>query len=72
MIILISIFMAIVIIGMGQSALMHFYGFMFGIILGLAFYPRLPSVTISDSVDKIFKIFAAGFIGLSIILALLI
>ena len=41
MIIIMVIFMAFMVIGFGVSALVHLYGFTFGILLGIAVYPRM-------------------------------
>jgi hypothetical protein len=41
MIIIMVLFMAFMLIGFGVSALVHLYGFTFGILLGVAIYPKI-------------------------------
>lgn len=42
MILMMVIFMGIMLIGFASSALVHLYGFTFGILIGVGIYPRMP------------------------------
>lgn len=42
MIVIMVVFMGIMLIGFASSALVHLYGFTFGILMGVALFPRLP------------------------------
>jgi len=42
MIIIMVIFMGFMLIGFAASALVHLYGFTFGILIGVALFPRMP------------------------------
>jgi hypothetical protein len=66
------IIMVIMIIGFSDAALVHFYALFFGLFFGLALYPRMPEVTINENLDKLFKIFSVGFLGLAILLGLIV
>ncbi len=37
-----SLFMIILVIGIDTGALLNLYGFIFGFLLGIGFYPKLP------------------------------
>lgn len=61
--------MAFMLIGFQTSALVHLYGFAFGILLGLAVYPKIMGYEFDPSLDKLFKVVAFGSIVLVVILA---
>jgi membrane associated rhomboid family serine protease len=66
------VIMVIMIIGFSKSALVHLYGLLFGILFGLALYPRMPEVAINENIDKLFKIFSVAFLGLAVLLGLIV
>jgi membrane associated rhomboid family serine protease len=66
------VMMIIMVMGVSTSALVHFYGLFFGLIFGLTLYPRMEVVNINENIDKVFKIFSAGFLGLAILLGLIV
>jgi hypothetical protein len=41
MIVIMVLFMGFMLVGFGQAALVHLYGFTFGILLGVAVYPKM-------------------------------
>ena len=66
------IFMAFMLVGFQASALVHLYGFAFGILLGIAVYPKVMGYELNPSLDKVFKGLAFGSILLVVILAVLL
>lgn len=66
------IIMVLMVLGISNTALVHFFALFFGLIFGLTLYPRMEVVNINENVDKLFKIFSAGFLGLAILLALVV
>ena len=66
------VFMAFMLVGFNTSALVHLYGFTFGILLGVAVYPKAMGHELNPSLDKIFKGIAFGSIILFVILALVL
>jgi membrane associated rhomboid family serine protease len=66
------ILLILMIIGFSKSALVHFFGLFYGLLFGVTLYPRMPEVNINANVDKLFKIFSAGFLGLAILLGLIV
>ena len=64
--------MAFMLVGFQASALVHLYGFAFGILLGIAFYPKVMGYELNPSLDKVFKGLAFGSILLVVILAVLL
>lgn len=71
MVVVMVIFMAFMLVGFSASALVHLYGFTFGILLGIAVYPTVRGHELNDSMDKIFKAVAFGCIILVFVLAAL-
>ena len=72
MVVVMVIFMAFMLVGFSASALVHLYGFTFGILLGIAVYPKVQGYELHDSLDKIFKFVAFGCIILVFVLAFLL
>lgn len=66
------IIMIVMIVGFSDAALIHFYGLFYGLLFGLTLYPRMPEVNINANVDKLFKIFSVGFLGLAVLLGLIV
>lgn len=60
------------ILGSSAAALVHFYGLFFGMIFGLTLYPRMEEVSINANIDKLFKIFSIGFLGIAVLLGLIV
>lgn len=71
MIFLMTFMILLMILGLTQSALIHFFGLCYGLLFGLAFYPRMPEAAIPPTLDKLLKIFSAAFLGLAVLLALI-
>lgn len=42
MILIMVVFMAFILVGFGTSALVHLFGFTFGVLLGISVYPKMP------------------------------
>lgn len=72
MVVVMVVFIAFMLIGFSASALVHLYGFTFGILLGIAVYPKVMGYELNSLLDKIFKGIAFGFIGLVILLAIIL
>ena len=72
MLIFMMIILTIVVIGFGSSLLIHLYGFLFGLLLGFGFYPRLDSSDCSGSISHILKLVSIGVVGLVIALAIIL
>jgi hypothetical protein len=70
MIFFFCIIVGIMILGSSSAALVHFFALFFGLLFGLALYPRREEVSINANIDKLFKIFSAGFLGLAVLLGL--
>lgn len=72
MVVLMVVFMAFMLVGFAAAALVHLYGFTFGILLGVAIYPKVMGYELNDSMDRIFKAICFGSIGLVVVLAVLL
>lgn len=42
-----TVFMLLLIVGFSPSGLIHFYGISFGLLFGLALYPRMPEASVN-------------------------
>jgi membrane associated rhomboid family serine protease len=71
LILMMTVITLLMIIGFTQAGLVHFFGICFGVLFGLALYPRMPEASINENLDKIFKIMAVAFLGLAVMLALI-
>lgn len=64
--------LSLAIIGSGASVLVHIYGYVFGMVIGLGFYPKHQESSITPNCGYILKILAGliilGVIALAIIL----
>lgn len=60
------------IIGIGSSLLVHLYGYVMGIILGLGFYPKLVPYWNAKPCNNIAKVAALAICVLIIALAILL
>jgi rhomboid protease GluP len=67
-----GVLMLFMVIGFVQSALINFVGLGFGMLFGLAFYPRMPEASVNVNIDKVLKIIVIGAFAIAILLALLI
>jgi membrane associated rhomboid family serine protease len=72
MIFFFCIIMIIMVVGISSSALIHFFGLFFGLLFGVTFYPRMEDANINANIDKLFKVFSAGFLGLAVLLGLIV
>jgi len=72
MVVVMVVFIAFMLIGFSASALVHLYGFTFGILLGIAVYPKVMGYEMNGYLDKIFKAIAFGSIVMVFILAALL
>ena len=72
MVVVMVVFIAFMLVGFSASALVHLYGFTFGILLGIAIYPKVAGYELNSFLDKLFKVIAFGFIGAVIVLAALL
>lgn len=72
MVVVMVVFIAFMLIGFTASALVHLYGFTFGILLGIAVYPKVMGHELNSFLDKIFKVIAFGSIIMVIVLAVLL
>ena len=63
---IITLFM---IIGFTNSGLIHFFGVAFGLLFGLALYPRMPEASTNSNLDKIFKVLSVAFLALAVLFA---
>lgn len=70
MVVLFVVLNGFMLLGFTSQALVHLYGFTFGILLGVAVYPKVRNYELSDSMDKIFKAITAGCIFLVVMLAI--
>jgi hypothetical protein len=64
--------MLVMIIMMGTTALLYFFALIFGLLFGLALYPRGPEAQMNENVDKLLKVFSVGFLGLAVLLGLIV
>lgn len=71
MVVIMVLFMAFMLVGFSASALVHLYGFTFGILMGVAIYPRVNGYELHSSLDKVFKFIAFGSILLVFVLAVI-
>jgi membrane associated rhomboid family serine protease len=67
-----GVLMLIMVIGFVQSAVINFVGLGFGLLFGLAFYPRMPEASVNVNIDKILKIVVVGCFSIAVLLAILI
>ena len=65
---IITLFM---IIGLSNAGLIHFFGLAFGLLFGLAIYPRMPEASINSNLDKIFKVLSVAFLALAVLFAMI-
>jgi hypothetical protein len=72
MVVVMVVFIAFMLIGFSASALVHLYGFTFGILLGIAVYPKVMGYELNSYLDKIFKAIAFGTIAMVFVLAALL
>lgn len=72
MIFFLMIMLIIMVIGMAQSALVYLFSLTFGLLFGLALYPRSENTMVNANIDKLLKIFSVGFLGLSVLLGLIV
>ena len=72
MIFILMIMLIIMVIGMTQSALVYLFSLTFGLLFGLALYPRSENTMVNANIDKLLKIFSVGFLALSVLLGLIV
>lgn len=60
MIVVMMIFLSLMVIGLGPALLIHLYGYLLGILLGVAFLPKHMETDLSPLCDKIMKAVAIG------------
>lgn len=71
-IIVMLIILSLMVIGVGQSVLIHLFGYVFGMLFGAGFYPKNIETDMKPFLQKIFMGLAIAIGALVIILALVI
>lgn len=68
----VNIMLLIMVIGSGSSALIHFFGFLYGFLISCAFCPRMGDANVNPIIDKLLMIFSIGFIAIAIFLCMIV
>lgn len=71
MMLILVVLLSFMAIGFSGSVVIHLYGYLFGMIIGLGFYPKHSQSCVTPFMDKIFKALAIGLVALVIVLAVL-
>ena len=72
MIVVMMVILSIMVIGFGPALLIHLYGYVIGILLGVAFLPKHMNTDLSSTCDKIMKAVAIGVCLIIIIVAFIV
>ena len=72
MIVVMMVILSIMVIGLGPALLIHLYGYVIGILFGVAFLPKHMNTDLSSTCDKIMKAVTIGVCLIIIIVAFIV